>query len=99
MVYYIDELCNFFISGAVIYVHVSLKSYLNLRVFVPINRFKQTEALAKGSLMCLPGPLSLSQNKPWFLRVCSGSLSKTPWEKEKLLVTSNFSFSHRVFYP
>ena len=23
---------------------------------------------------------------------------KTPWEKEKLLVTSNFSFSHSVFY-
>ena len=34
-------------------------------------------------------------NKPWFLRVCSISLLKTLWEKEKLLVTSNFSFSHR----
>ena len=38
-------------------------------------------------------------NKPWFLRVCSKSLLKTLWEKEKLLVTSNFSFSHNVFYP
>ena len=38
-------------------------------------------------------------NKPCFLRVCSISLLKTPWEKEKLLVTSNFSFSHSVFYP
>ena len=38
-------------------------------------------------------------NKPWFLRVCNTSLLKTLWEKEKLLVTSNFSFSHRVFYP
>ena len=38
-------------------------------------------------------------NKPWFLRVCSTSLLKTLWEKEKLLVTSNFSFSHRVFHP
>ena len=26
------------------------------------------------------------------------SLLKTLWEKEKLLVTSNFSFSHSVFY-
>ena len=26
------------------------------------------------------------------------SLLKTQWEKEKLLVTSNFSFSHNVFY-
>ena len=38
-------------------------------------------------------------NKPWFLRVCSASLLKTLWEKDKLLVTSNLSFSHTVFYP
>ena len=31
-------------------------------------------------------------NKPWFSRVGSTSLLKTLWEKEKLLVTSNFSF-------
>ena len=37
-------------------------------------------------------------NKPWILRVCSTSLLKTLWEKEKLLVTSNVSFSHSVFY-
>ena len=38
-------------------------------------------------------------NKPWFLRVCSTCLLKTLWEKEKLLVTSNFSLFHSVFYP
>ena len=38
-------------------------------------------------------------NKPWFLRACNSSLLKTLREKEKLLVTSNFSFSHSVFYP
>ena len=38
-------------------------------------------------------------NKPWFLRVCSTSLLKTLWEKEKLLVNSNFSFFHSIFYP
>ena len=38
-------------------------------------------------------------NKPWFLHVCSTSLLKTLWEKEKLLVTSNFSFCHSVFNP
>ena len=37
-------------------------------------------------------------NKPWFLRVYIMSLLKTLWEKEKLLVTSNFSFSNSVFY-
>ena len=39
------------------------------------------------------------QNKPWFLHVCSTSHLKTLWQKEKLLVTRNFSFSHSVFYP
>ena len=38
-------------------------------------------------------------NKPWFSCVCSASLLKTLWEKEKLLMTSNFSFTHCVFYP
>ena len=34
-----------------------------------------------------------------FWRPWKTSLSKTMWEKEKLLVTSNLSFSHSVFYP
>ena len=38
-------------------------------------------------------------NKPWFLHVFSTNLLKTQCEKEKLLVTSNFSFSHSVFHP
>ena len=38
-------------------------------------------------------------NKPWFFCVCSTSLLKTQWEKEKWLGTSNFSFTHSVFYP
>ena len=50
-----------------------------------------------------PGPNSKDvnpfPNKPLFLRVCSASLLKTQREKEKLLVMSNFSFSHSVFYP
>ena len=39
-----------------------------------------------------------SPNKPWFLCVCSRNVLKTLWEKEKLLVLSNFSFFHSVFY-
>ena len=38
-------------------------------------------------------------NKPWFLRVYSTCLLKTLGKKDKLLVTSNLSFSHSVFYP
>ena len=38
-------------------------------------------------------------NKPWFLHVCSTSLLKTLCEKEKLLVTSNSSFSHINLNP
>ena len=39
------------------------------------------------------------QKKPWILRVCSSSLWKHCEEKEKLLVTSNFSFSPQCFLP
>ena len=46
--------------------------------------------------ICLLNPFPY---KPWFLRVGSMYLLKTLWEKEKLLVPSNFSFSHSVFYP
>ena len=34
-----------------------------------------------------------------FWRPWETSILKTLWEKEKLLVTSNFSFSHSVFFP
>ena len=44
--------------------------------------------------------LTLSQTSPcFFFRVCSTSLLKTLWEKEKLLVTSNFSFLPQCFLP
>ena len=42
--------------------------------------------------------LTVSQTSLGFY-VCSTSLLKTPWEKEKLLVTSNFSIFHSVFNP
>ena len=38
-------------------------------------------------------------NNPWFLYVCSWSLLKTLWEKEKWLIMSHSSFSHSVFLP
>ena len=37
-------------------------------------------------------------NKRFFLCVCSTSLLRTRLEKQKLLVKSNFSFSHSIFY-
>ena len=37
--------------------------------------------------------------RPLFIQHGSTRLLKTLWEKVKLLVTSNFSFSHSVFYP
>ena len=33
-----------------------------------------------------------------FLHVCPTILLETLWEKEKLLVTNDFSFSHSVYY-
>ena len=42
--------------------------------------------------------LTFSQKSPGFY-VTAENLEETLWEKEKLLVTSNFSFSHSVSYP
>ena len=42
--------------------------------------------------------LTLSQTSPGFYMSEGEVFWKTLWEKEKLLVTSNFSFSHCVFY-
>ena len=47
---------------------------------------------------CLGKPVNPFPNKPWFLRVCSTSFLKRLRLKEKLLIRSNFSFSHSVFY-
>ena len=55
----------------------------------------------KGSKTCGLAPshqINPFPDKPRFLRVCSTRLLKTLWEKEKLLVMSNFSFSH-CFLP
>ena len=43
-------------------------------------------------------PFNTFPNKPRFLRVCSTSRLKTVRAKEKLLVLSNISFFHSVFY-
>ena len=58
---------------------------------------KKAKHLSFGTSLS-PTGLNPFPNKPWFLRVCSTNLLKTLWEKEKMLVTSNFSFSHSVFY-
>ena len=43
-------------------------------------------------MKCMEMKDSPFRNRPWFLCVCSTSLLKTLWEKDILLVTSNFSF-------
>ena len=43
--------------------------------------------------------MALSKTLPMFLCVYSTSLLKTMRDKEKLLVTSNFSISHAVSFP
>ena len=40
--------------------------------------------------------LSLSQTNPYFYASASKSLLKTRWIKEKLFISSNFSFSHSI---
>ena len=70
------------------------------RQHIIVNSFPYKKSLDLSKLKAFADDNLLNPfpNKPWFLRFCSTSLLKTLWEKEKLLLTSNFSFSHTVFY-
>ena len=67
------------------------------------TRFENFVPLSSNLKLSSSNSFSLEESKICCLgkdlRVCLTSLLKTLWEKEKLLVTSNFSFSHSVFYP
>ena len=84
-----------------------LGASVNFRIFIspyiqfPEARSRVISISCKNSFLnrCKINIFNPFPNKPWFLRVCSGSLLKTLWEKEKSLLTSNFSFSHSVFNP
>ena len=63
-----------------------------------LSQFSEHKISVGYAVMYIHLPLFLNPlpNKPCFKRK---SLLKTLREKEKLLFTSNFSFSHSVFYP
>ena len=63
--------------------------------FVPNTRKK---VKIKKKNLNLTYRLNPFPNKPFYLCVCSIILLKTLWEKKKLLVASNFAFSHSIFY-
>ena len=67
--------------------------YLSLDFFKEIP--SDTVELIKICL-CDLQQFSPFSNKPLFSRICS--LLKTLWEKEELLISSNFSFSNNVFF-
>ena len=54
-----------------------------------------TALLLKASNFCCLNPFL---HRYSFCHIYNRQLLKTLWEKEKLLETSNFSFSHNVFY-
>ena len=82
---------NFFSHLDVSFISTNFPTYLPyVKLFLP-NSFNLKDSETCCLRMVYPFP-----NKPWFLHVCSTSRLKTLWEKEKLLVTSNFSLS--VFY-
>ena len=64
---------------------------LSLQVCIQCIFFEQYKSQKQSTVSTLNyfHPFS---NKPWFLRFSDTSLLKTLWEKEKLIVTSNFSF-------
>ena len=72
-----------------------------LRIFLSLTRVRFHDVIGQSTvpMYSYAKVLNPFPNKPWFLRVCKTSLLETLREKEKLLVTSNFSFSNSIFYP
>ena len=64
-----------------------------MTVFLLINAPRAVQSIDREPLFCT----QFAKQKSLSNCVCSTSLLKTLWEKEKLLVMSNFSFFHRVF--
>ena len=103
-------LCHLFRIGLIALQKLTTVAMFNLVLIIiglyKANWFcmvKQEDRILNEMKACLNSVVDLLlispfPNKPCFLRVCSTSLLKTLREKEKLLVTSNFSFSHSVFY-
>ena len=54
----------------------------------------QSKILSSGNGLINPLPYTADFKQTW-----ERSFLKTLWEKEKMLVTSNFPFSNNVFYP
>ena len=71
---------------------IPLKAFFLGDVKAPNQWVKTRHGHARPNLKIKLNPV---QHKPWFLRVCSASLLKTTWEKEKLPIMSKFHhFSH-----
>ena len=64
-----------------------------------LKRFIMTNYIYSKQVIKSLRILNTLSNKPLSLRLCSKSFVKTLLEKETLLVTSNFSFSHGIFFP
>ena len=80
------------------------KKFLVFIPFITNNlHFCPWDAMSRAALFCVHLVCVLLvypiPNKPLVLHVCRKNLLKTLWEKEKLLIKSNFFFSNSVFYP
>ena len=80
-------------TGHLNIIETILKTGLN--TIQSIDQFSVEIDSLKRGITVIFNPLP---NKPLPLRVCNISLLKTLWDKEKFLVTSNFSFSHKRFF-
>ena len=77
---------------------VSPKMYCQSKHLLSVQTRIVSPNMIQKQAKCKQKMINPFPNKPWFLRVYSMSLLKTLWEKEKLLVMSNFSFSNSVLY-
>ena len=87
------------VSGKIWSLTFTLKPFLFTLLHMHLSALVRRLMIVIGFIFSQCRPLfNPFPNKPRFLCVCSPSNLKRLWEKEKLLVTSNFSFSLSVFH-
>ena len=80
-----------------IYTHYMINSWIRVNFHKDFRRpFSPSGKKVNPRTRTLP--VKPFPQDPWFLRPYKRRLLKTSWEKEKMLVTSIFSFFHNIFF-
>ena len=94
----LNKLLRVYFFGRIMYWKFTVHNDVGHSWHSPLFQYRMMNVTSYSTFIHISKLFNPLPNKPVLLHVCSKSLLKTQWKKEKLLVMSNFSHSHSVFY-